>query len=71
MKRFIAIALLAVILFASTLAPASAHSTCRLHTHRNGNVTVGSGPCYYHDFPAGCRVPARIEQGQSVPCRRG
>lgn len=68
MKRIITITLL---VFLIQTAVASAHSTCRLHRNRNGQgVTVVSGPCYRHDFPAGCIVPAVIEQGQTVPCRR-
>ena len=64
--KYLAIALIALLIFAST---ASAHPTCQLHRNRNGqSVTVVRGPCYRHDFPANCRVPAVIEQGQTVYC---
>ena len=68
---FIAIGAIVALIFLSTL-PASAHSTCRLHANRDGqSVTVVTGPCYYHDFPKNCKVPARIYQGQKVHCPKG
>ena len=69
LQKGLAIALLVLTLLASLFTPASAHPSCQLQRIRNGNVMVVRGPCYRHDFPASCKVPAKIEQGQTVQCR--
>lgn len=69
MNRIIATLLIIAVLFASIVGNAWAHPSCKLHRNRNGNITVVQGPCYYEDFPAGCKVPAVIVQGQTVPCK--
>lgn len=68
--RTLILALLALLLTASTIS--AAPSSCQLRYERNGQIAVVvRGPCYYRDFPARCRVPARIAQGQRIYCPMG
>ena len=68
---FIAIGAIVGLIFLSTL-PASAHRPCKIIRNRDGqSVTVSRGPCYRHDFPKNCKVPAKITQGQKIRCPKG
>ncbi len=71
--KAITIALLSLLLTASTISAAPpSRPSCQLRYERNGQIAVVvRGPCYYSDFPARCRVPSRIAQGQRIYCPVG
>jgi len=70
--KLLQIAMIGLLLLAFLLPAAPAHAgACSIIRNRNGvSVTVDAGPCYVRDFPVWCRkfVPAKITQGQTVPC---